>query len=158
MTKKKDPGALAGAHGAGGNQVRGELLPDTTDRRTGTASPEPPAANLAVFRWPMEGMGAIAIGDVQLCAWRREPRITRLGVIGFADVALPRRGVCCCRLRCRRGRVWVEWAGSGVGIQWREVNPRYAWAIVELIITVDPEARADDGSIPFIPASSWGAP
>jgi hypothetical protein len=98
----------------------------------------------------------MAIGEVRLNRWRREAQLTSLGVIGFADVFLPRRGFCCCRLRCRGGRTWVEWAGSGVSAQWREVNPRYAWAIVELITALDPEARTDDGSIPFIPAPYFG--
>lgn len=101
--------------------------------------------------------GSLSIGDVRLTAWRREPRITPRGVIGFAEVAIPRRRGCLCRLRSYRGQVRVEWAGSGLSVQWREVNPCYAWAIVELIVEVDPEVRTHDGSVPFIPPPAWGA-
>jgi hypothetical protein len=36
-----DPGALAGALGAGGDRVSGEQLPDTTTARSGPVPPEP---------------------------------------------------------------------------------------------------------------------
>jgi hypothetical protein len=61
-------------------------------------------------------------------------------------------------LRSYQGKVRVESAGSGLTAQWREVNPRYAWIIVFLITDVDPGARADDGSVPFIPSLAWDAP
>jgi hypothetical protein len=106
------------------------------------------------FQWS----GHVSIGDVGLVDWHRKPGLAPTGVIGFADVAMPRRGICRCRLRSYRGRVRVEWAGSGLSVQWREVNQRYAWAIVELIVEIDPGVRADDGSVPFIPSPAWGAP
>jgi hypothetical protein len=72
MTKKQDPGALAGASGADGDRVSGEQLPDTTTARSGPIPPEPLAA----------------IGPYQLLAWERcIPPAT--GRMGIATVLLP---------------------------------------------------------------------
>jgi hypothetical protein len=117
------------------------------------------SSDTPIFQWPNGCQSPLGAGGVWLWTWCREPGLTPRGVIGFADVEFPRRGVCRSRLRSRRGRVWVEWAGNGVAISWREVNERYAWLIVYLITEVDPGARADDGSIPYIPSPpSWGVP
>jgi hypothetical protein len=73
MTKKKDPGALAGATGAGGHQVCGEELLDTTNGRTGPASHEPLAA----------------VRSYQLLAW--EPCERATGRVWHRDCALAER-------------------------------------------------------------------
>src|SRR3954454_661322 len=71
MGKKHSPGALAGATGAGGNQVRGYELSDTTDGGVAPASTKP----LAV------------IGRYKLIEW--EPRAGGTGQVGIATVVLP---------------------------------------------------------------------
>jgi hypothetical protein len=48
--KKTDPGAMARV-GAGGDQVRGEELPDTTDRRNEPEHPLPWLSNLSPIEY-----------------------------------------------------------------------------------------------------------
>jgi hypothetical protein len=151
LDRSRRSGAVARA-GVGGTQVRGEQLPDTTEGHAG------PAPAVTGTQGAAQWSGSVVIGDIRLISWRREPQITPRGVIGVAYVDIPRRGICHCRLRSYRGQVRLEWAGRGLSVQWREVNPRFAWAVVELITFVDPEVRADDGSVPFIPSLAWDAP
>src|SRR4051812_35055266 len=71
MGKCSDPGALAGATEAGGDQVRGDELSDATNSRVGPDLPE----SLAV------------IGQYKLLRW--DPCEWATGRVGIATVLLP---------------------------------------------------------------------
>jgi hypothetical protein len=138
MTKQKDPGALAGAHGAGGDQVRGELLPDTTDSSTGPASPQ----------------SLVAIGSHKLLAW--EPCEWATGRVGIATVLLPSDklgGFAMYDL----GQQFAEWWPTTRlrrvrRRNYRELNTALPFALA-LVRQYDPDALPD-GRKPLLPARS----
>jgi hypothetical protein len=144
MTEKNDPGTLAGTTG-------NDIQPGGVERKS--------SAGWA-FEWPTSDETRRArIGHVSLLGWLRYHAPVD-GVLGVADVEFPRRGVQRCRLRWVRGRLRVETVGAGFTIQWREVNPKFAWIVAELVVAVDPEVRTPEGEVPYIasPSNSWGAP
>jgi hypothetical protein len=137
MAKKKDPGALAGATEARGHEVCGEQLLDTTNQRTGPASPE-----------------LAAIGSYKLLAW--EPSEGATGRVGIAIVLLPsgkRGGFAIYNL----GQQFAEWwpTGSMRRVRrrdHRELNAALPFAVA-LVRKHDPNALPSEGS-GLLPARS----
>jgi hypothetical protein len=107
MARRSDPGAVARAE-AGGDQVRGEQLPDTTSKRTGPASPEalavigpyklvagepciPPATGhmgIATVLLPSGKLGGFAIHNLshQFAEWWPTSRLRRVRRADWAEL------------------------------------------------------------------------